>query len=84
MKDDESPWKVDLKVFGKTVNFKIYSGADKVPIRCQRMLVGLRRFNVKTEHAAVKIMIVTDTLSRCPIDSRNDSDIYRGDTVLCQ
>ena len=48
---------------------------DKVHIRCQRMLMRLRRFNVKTEHVSGKHMIVSDTLSRCPIDSGNYSDI---------
>ena len=65
-----------------------FQDLDKVPIRCQRMLMRLRRINVKTEHVAGENMIVSDTLSRCPIDSGNDSDIsdYIKEilTVLCR
>lgn len=37
---------------------------DNVPIRCQRLLLRVMRFNVTAEYAPGKTLIVADTLSR--------------------
>ena len=42
---------------------------DKVPIRCQRLLIRLLRFDVRAEYVPGKDMIIADTLSRAPLSS---------------
>lgn len=44
------------------------SDIDKTPIRCQRLLLRLRRFNGVAEYCKGKDMIVSDCLSRAPVN----------------
>lgn len=46
---------------------------DKVPIRCQRMLMRLRGYNFKAEHVPGKHLVVPDTLSRSPLNVSDSS-----------
>ena len=48
---------------------------DKTPLRCQRLLMRLRRFSAKAEYIAGKELVVPDTLSRSPLKDTESNDI---------
>ncbi len=54
---------------------------DTVPIRCQRLLMGLMRFTVTAEYAPGKTLVVADTLSRSPVSG--DTPSSTANEVTC-
>uniref|UniRef100_A0A3B1ITQ0 Gypsy retrotransposon integrase-like protein 1 n=1 Tax=Astyanax mexicanus TaxID=7994 RepID=A0A3B1ITQ0_ASTMX len=53
---------------------------DNVPLRCQRLLMRLMRFNPIAEYAPGKTLIIADTLSRSPLAC---SDVDTHSDVAC-
>lgn len=53
---------------------------DNVPIRCQRLLMRLMRFNAVAEYAPGKTLLVADTLSRSPLT--NSSNVSETDSEV--
>ncbi|RUS71780.1 hypothetical protein EGW08_020463 [Elysia chlorotica] len=48
---------------------------DKTPIRCQRLLMRMMRFNAQVVHKAGKELLIADALSRFPLQSMDDTNI---------
>jgi len=48
---------------------------DQVPIRCQRLLMRMMRYNPTAEHVAGKTLVVADALSRSPLKITDDKQV---------
>ena len=46
---------------------------NETPVRCQRMLMRLLRYNIQAEFAPGKSLVVADTLSRAPIETSDST-----------
>ncbi|KAK0139111.1 hypothetical protein N1851_024338 [Merluccius polli] len=64
--------------FGINIAAEIFQ--HLVPVRCQRLLMRLMRFNAKAEYAPGKTLVIADALSRSPI---NDKDSTTETVVTC-
>jgi hypothetical protein len=54
---------------------------DQAPVRCQRLLMRMMRFNPKVRHVPGKDLIVADTLSRGPASTSDENDLLDSDEV---
>ncbi|GFR95320.1 LOW QUALITY PROTEIN: Pol polyprotein [Elysia marginata] len=48
---------------------------DKTPIRCQRLLIRMMKFNARIIHKPGKELMIADTLSRFPLQCDDDTNI---------
>jgi len=61
---------------------------DNVPIRCQRILMRLMRFNPTAEYVPGKTLVIADALSRSPMgqdsnDTHTDVECYVASIIDC-
>ena len=54
---------------------------DRTPLRCQRLLLRLMKYNVVAVHAPGKFLTVADTLSRAPLPSMQSSSTLQDDVT---
>ena len=54
---------------------------DKVPVRCQRLLMRMMRFNPNVVYVPGKDLTVADTLSRAPLNGPNMADVELAEEV---
>ena len=69
---DEFIIETDHKPLIPIINVKDLDGA---PVRCQRLLIRLMRYNGIAQFAPGKTLVLADLLSRKPIESNNDKDL---------
>ena len=59
----------------------LINSADRTPLRCQRLLLRLMKYNVVAVHIPGKFLTVADTLSRSPLPSMQSSSALQDDVT---
>ena len=54
---------------------------DRTPLRCQRLLLRLMKYNVVAVHVPGKFLTVAETLSRAPLPSMQSSSALQDDVI---